>query len=271
MFSLHFLSPLLTAMSPSDPDTTNDPPITPPSNKQSFHSSPTTQTLGTRDPEGTDHTRANYDMYLHNDLKNIKGEVAMEDFCTHLLHISTDAPSPSFTFDVENIESIGRALGEKYEWDFDTYAPRANVVRAQEIVNSPDFQRLNAEYKKAKPERARYKPFVKLVNHVLDKLRESQPAPGDLVFVRNDPQTLQGFQGEQRSSDVAGIRRKLMKFSKNGVETDRANDWDNKGPHMAPFHCRELLFFVEFERESNQTQGKDAVAATVSPAFLTFS
>jgi hypothetical protein len=214
--------------------------------------------LASRDAEVNNHTRAHIAMYLEHDLQKSSGEVRMEDFCTHILRTyPTDAPSTPFDF------SKYEGLKERYGDGSQPYATPASIERAKAIINKRKFKSLQAEYAKQKKEIHRYGPFVNLVNFILKELRGGEAKDDDLLFVRNDPQRLESCPGYLRSPDVVAIRAKDKEAVRPDSKTRgtflnrcRSDEWDERGPHLVPFHAREILFFVEFEKESNQSKSE---------------
>jgi hypothetical protein len=193
-------------------------------------------------------------MFLRNDLDSghVTPEVSIQDFCAHILRISTNT-APDFVFNTnsEKMDNVCARLKQLYTSN--EYAPRADSARANTIIRSPTFIKLRNKYADQTQEEMRYEPFVKLANFILQQLRGRDPVDADLVFVKHNSQVVQGLRHYDRYPDIVGMREKKKMYE----DAPRSRNWDKNGPDMKAMHYRELLFFVELEQERNQTNGAD--------------
>jgi hypothetical protein len=133
------------------------------------------------------------------------------------------------------------------------------------ITSSVEFQPLLTDYEEeTAQEEARYLPFNKLANHIINELGQKFPFPPEqetIVFCRNDNVKVEGSFAA-RSPDCVVV-------SKKASEDDRVG-WKNmwKGPKDKPFFWSDLLAFVEFKvtvkaakSSASESKQSDALSA----------
>jgi hypothetical protein len=203
------------------------------------------------------HTRELYQMYLEQDWER-RAHIEVSDFCAHLLHISTTEQPSQFSF-----SNADAGLSSQYS-QFDEYAPRADREAADAIIASRQYRQKKKAYMDAKSEKERYEPFINLVNYIIDQLtarmnkslqakKKKEEEMNKLVLVRNDPKAIKGSI-VCRSPDVVAIRQRI-RYTR-GKAVNRSENWKSPNTNPNGFYWPELLFFVEFEAESAQTQGE---------------
>jgi hypothetical protein len=111
------------------------------------------------------------------------------------------------------------------------------------VIQTNQYEDQVKKYCQASPERARYHPFVLLVDLVLTH-KGSKKSPINITFCRNDPAVIKGS-AAKRSPDIIGAYKESIFIS----HRDSVDNLSKDGPKEAPFYWVEPVTYVEGKLE----------------------
>jgi hypothetical protein len=128
-----------------------------------------------------------------------------------------------------------------------------NTSQVHNIVRDQYFEKMVSQYREpVTHETSRYPPFIKLANHVINRLNANTDSR--ICLCRNDPVIVAGSHAA-RKPDVVGVRYKSLEVPERSSVDNLMND----GPNEDPFWWTELLFFFEFKVTRKDLTRQDTV------------